>query len=152
MRRRVLGMVAAVVILCGAVCLAYATTPDDAKGFAQKAAAYAKSNGKDKALGEFNNPKGAFVNGELYIFVLDLSGKMLANGGNPKMTGSNWKETKDASGKLFAQEMIEIAKTKGSGWVNYSWTHPVTKKIQPKTTWVQRVEGADYFVACGVYK
>jgi cytochrome c len=50
------------------------------------------------------------------------------------------------------KEMIEVAKTKGSGWVNYSWTNPVTKKVQPKTAWVQRIEGSDWFIGCGVYK
>ncbi len=34
----------------------------------EKAAAYVQANGKEKALKEFNNPKGQFVKGELYIF------------------------------------------------------------------------------------
>jgi cytochrome c len=152
MKRGVLGAMVAVAVLFGAVCLAYAAAPEDAKGLAEKAAAYAKANGKEKAITDFNNPTGAFVKGELYIFALDFDGKMLANGGNPKMTGNNWKGAKDSKGKLFAVEMIDVAKAKGSGWVEYSWTHPTTKKIQPKVTWVQRVEGADYFVACGIYK
>ncbi len=48
--------------------------------------------------------------------------------------------------------MIEIAKTKGSGWLEYNWVNPVTKKIQPKKAWIARVEGEDYFVNCGAYK
>jgi cytochrome c len=48
--------------------------------------------------------------------------------------------------------MVEVAKTKGGGWVDYSWVNPATKKVQPKKTWVQRVEGADMYVGCGIFK
>jgi cytochrome c len=62
-------------------------------------------------------------------------------------------EQKDPNGnKLFVQEQIELAKTKGSGWVDFSWVNPATKKVQPKTSWVKKVDGADYLVNCGVFK
>ena len=40
---------------------------------------------------------------------------------------------KDADGKLFAVDMVKTAKEKGSGWVDYKWEKPQTKKIDPKT-------------------
>jgi cytochrome c len=138
--------------VCGVICTAQATSPDDAKAFAEKAAAFAKAQGKDKAVAEFNNPKGQFVKGELYIFMNDFSGICLAHGGTPQLVGKNLLGLKDANDKYFFKEMTELAKTKGSGWVDYSWTNPTTKKVQPKTTWIQRVEGQDYYVGCGVYK
>ncbi len=145
-------MAFAVMVVFSAVCLAQAATADEAKAFAEKAAAYAKANGKEKALAEFNNPKGQFVKGDLYIFANNWEGACLANGGNPKIVGQNHLGLKDANDKYFMKEMVDVAKTKGSGWVNYSWTNQTTKKIQAKTAWIQRVEGADWFVGCGVYK
>lgn len=104
------------------------------------------------AVAEFNNPSGQFKKGDLYVFAQDFNGLMLANGGNPKLTGQNHLELKDPTGKLFVKEMIESAKSKGSGWVNYSWTNPATKKVQPKKTWIQSVEGTDIYVGCGVFQ
>lgn len=68
------------------------------------------------------------------------------------MAGSNHLQLRDVNGKYFIQEMIEVAKTKGSGWVEYSWTNPLTKKLQTKVTYVKKVEGADVFIGCGVFR
>lgn len=76
---------------------------------------------------------------------------MLSHGANVKMVGQDHLELKDASGKAFVKEMVEVAKTKGSGWVEYQWTHPQTKKVQPKVTYLQKMDG-DYYVGCGMYK
>ncbi len=140
------------VVIFGLVCVSQAATLDEAKALAEKAAAFMKANGKDKAIAEFNNPHGQFTKGDLYVFAQGFDGLMLANGGNPKLAGQNHLELKDPTGKPFVKEMVEIAKTKGGGWVNYSWTNPATKKVQPKKTWVQRVEGMDIYVGCGIFQ
>ncbi len=145
-------MILAVIMIFGAACLVHASTAEEAKALVEKAAAYVKANGKEKAVAEFNNPNGQFKKGELYIFGNNFEGICQAHGGNVKLVGQNHIGLKDANDKLFMKEMIEVTKTKGSGWVNYSWTNPVTKKVQPKTAWVQRVEGSDWFIGCGVYK
>jgi signal transduction histidine kinase len=124
-----------------------ADTTAKAKAMVEKAAAYIKANGKDKAMAEFNNPKGSFIDGHLYIFAVDFSGITLANGGTPALVGKDMKGLKDSEGKLFIAEMIELAKTKGSGWVNYNWQNKETKKIEPKTSYVQKVD--NYFIGCG---
>lgn len=152
MKRVLVVMVTVAMIIFGAVCVGEASSQDEAKAFAEKAAAYAKANGKDKAAAEFNNPKGQFHKGDLYVFAIDFSGICLANGGTPQLSGKNLMGLKDAKDRYFFKEMVEVAKSKGSGWVEYSWTNPATKKVQQKVTWVQKVEGTDYFVGCGVYK
>jgi cytochrome c len=43
-----------------------------------------------------------------------------------------------------------VAKTKGTGWVDYKWVNPVSKKIEPKSTYIQK--GDEYFLGCGIYK
>ena len=74
------------------------------------------------------------------------------NGGNPSLVGQNHLELKDPSGKLFNKECVDVVKTKGSGWVDYQWVNPVTKKVGAKTVWVQRVEGTDIYIGAGVWK
>jgi signal transduction histidine kinase len=125
-------------------------TPDEAKALVDKAISFYKANGKEKALAEISNPKGQFVKGELYVFIWDLKGMVLAHGPNQKLIGKDVSELKDADGKLFVKEALELAKAKGSGWVDYKWTNPVTKKIDPKTTFVKKVD--DLIFCCGIYK
>ena len=62
-------------------------TTAEAESMVKKAVAYYKANGKDKSFAEFSNPKGQFVDRDLYIFVYDLTGKCVAHGANQKMIG-----------------------------------------------------------------
>ena len=75
------------------------------------------------------------------------------HGAAPALAGKNLLESKDpVTGKFFVKEQIEIAKTAGSGWASYNWTNPATKAMQMKKSWVQRVEGMDAYVVCGVFQ
>jgi cytochrome c len=123
---------------------------DDATAMVKKAVAFLKANGKEKALAEFNNQSGQFKDRDLYIFVQDMKGKMLAHGGNDKLIGKDLLELKDADGKFFVKNMIEIAGGKGKGWVDYKWTNPSTKAIDQKSSYIEKYE--DMFVGCGIYK
>ncbi len=152
MRKVLASLLTAVFFVLCSVFTVHAYTLDDAKALVEKADAYLKANGKDKAIAEFNNPKGQFVKGDLYIIAQDYDGVMLANGGNPKLQGQNHLGLKDSSGKAFVKEMIEVSKTKGSGTVEYNWTNPVTKKIQPKVTYLKKVEGGNFYIGCGYFK
>ncbi len=139
-----------------ALCITHASiaqqrpTPNDAIALVKEAVLYLNKNGKEKAFAEFSNPKGKFVNGELYIVSTGLDGVVLAHGANAKLIGKNIYDIKDMDGKLFVQEQIKVATTKGSGWVDFRWSNPVTKAIEPKTVYVERV--GDLLLAGGIYK
>lgn len=138
-------------IVTGLMGLAFAAgNADEAKALVEKGIAFYKANGKDNAMAEINNPKGQFVKGELYIFVVDLNGMAWAHGGNQKLVGKDMIGLKDADGKPFIKDMVELAKSKGSGWADYKWTNPITKKIEDKTTFVKKVD--DLIFGCGIYK
>jgi len=151
MKRNILiaGLVAA--ILCSSVVVSFAASPDEAKALAQKALAFYKANGKDKAIAAFNDPKGEFVKGDMYVVIQGFDGIVMANGGNPKLVGMNHFELKDPAGKLFVQEMVELAK-KGGGWVTYHWVNPVTKKVGTKKAWIQKIEGTESLINVGVFE
>ena len=125
-------------------------TANDAKSMIQKAAAFIKANGKEKAIAEFNNPQGKFIDRDLYILAVDFKGIILANGANAKRVGQNMLGLKDANGKLLFPEFIETAKTKGSGWVDYKWVNPETKKVEDKSTYIQKTD--DFFIGCELRK
>jgi hypothetical protein len=126
------------------------TEADEAKAMVEKASALIKSEGREKALAEIGNPQGPFVKGEMYVFAYDLTATMVAHPVNPKLVGKNLLDVPDAEGKLFRKEIVELAKTKGSGWVDYKYKNPQTSKIESKTTYIQK-EG-DVVLCCGIYK
>jgi cytochrome c len=125
-------------------------TPAQAEAMVKKAIDFLKANGKEKAFAAFNDPKGKFVDGDLYVMVYDLTGKCVAHGANAKMIGKDLIDMQDADGKLFVKERVDMAKAKGTGWQNYKWTNPVTKAIESKTAFIQKYE--DLIVASGAYK
>ena len=125
-------------------------TATEAEALVKKAIQLIKADGKEKAFAEINNPKGKFVDRDLYVFVYDMDGRCIAHGFNQKMIGKELIEIKDSDGKLYVKERVEIAKTKGKGWQDYKFTDPITKKIEPKSAYVERVE--NLIVGCGVYK
>lgn len=147
----------ALISLAGLVALTAAShaqtnsTPEQAKAFVEKAVAFYKSAGKEKALAVFSDPKGEFVQGDLYIFALDaVDGKMtnLAHI-NKALIGKSQIELKDAEGKAFVQEMADKLKSADSAWVDYKWPNPETKKIATKRSYV--VKSGDVVLGAGVY-
>ena len=139
-----------VVILSWCAVLSHAAERDDAKALVKRAAAYVKYQGKQKALAEISTPKGMFDKGELYVFAYDLQGVMVAHPKNPALIGQNLYNSPDSEGKLFRKEIVEKAKSQGSGWVDYIYLNPETKREEHKTTYFQKVD--DVIICCGVYK
>src|SRR5512137_1738599 len=106
---------------------------EDAKRWVEKAVSFYKTSGKRIALAEYTNPNGQFVQDEMYIYVLNARGTMLAHGVNERFVGEDFSELMDADGQSFIREILEKANTEGSGWITYKWYNPVTKEVWPKT-------------------
>jgi signal transduction histidine kinase len=128
-------------------------TADEAVALVKKTIAYYKTNGKEKTFAAINAQNPEFKNKDLYVFgSLAKDGSPLAaHGANPRMVGKDMGELKDADGNPFARKIVEIATSKeGKGWVDYKWPNPVTKAIELKSTYVERVD--DVYFAVGIYK
>src|SRR5690606_8040489 len=76
--------------------------------FVEIAATYVKIHGKEKALEEFNNPNGSFIQGEIYIHAYDFNGTTLAHPVNPEKVGKNLLD-EEATG-IFVKEMGDIVR------------------------------------------
>jgi signal transduction histidine kinase len=153
--RKLLSLCIALTALVGVAFTAAADnahTPDDAKALVQKAAVFFKDQGKDKALAAFNDPKGEFVKGDLYLFVMDANdGKltMLAHGVNKALLGKPQIDVKDAEGKAFNREMVGVLEKADETWMTYMWPNPATKKIASKKSYVVKIGGV--VIGAGVY-
>jgi len=124
--------------------------PAEAEALVKQAFEFAKTHGTYKLIKAVNTPGGPFRKGELYIWIVDLEGVMLAHGANPRMVGKDASEKQDTEAVHYAQEAIKIAEAKGSGWFSYKFTNPESKLIQTKECYVQRLD--EVVIACGAYK
>jgi len=149
-RQLVLGASVALVATSG-MAQEQRATADEAVAMVKKAVAYLKANGKDKAFAEFANPNNKeFHDRDLYIFVYDMNGVNLSHGNNPKMVGKNLIDLKDNDGTYIIKGFVEVANSKGKGWVDYKWPNPVTKAVEKKSGYVEKVD--NMIVGSGIYK
>jgi cytochrome c len=130
--------------------MAAAAPKDEATSLVQNAAKFLKTEGKEKALQECNKPDGKWVKGEIYVFAYDFQGVIVAHPKNPKLVGKNMLEVPDVDGKLFRKDIVETAKTKGSGWVDYKYKNPESGKIEEKTTYL--LKAGDVIFCAGIYR
>lgn len=127
------------------------STADDARKLLDNASALIRKQGMAKALASFNDSKGAFVHDDLYVFAVNLkSGKFEAHGMNPKWTGTDAHELHDVEGHPLIKEMLELAKSKGEGTVDYVWRNPVTNAVEKKRTFIRRENGS--LIGVGFYR
>ncbi|WP_291013851.1 cache domain-containing protein [Hydrogenophaga sp.] len=127
-----------------------AATADDATDMVKKGVSFIKANGGEKGHAEISNKEGQFRKDDLYLVVYGLDGTVRAHGANQKMVGKNLIELKDIDGKPFVKERVELAKAKGTFWQDYKFTNPVTKKIEPKSMYCEKLD--DAVVCGGIYK
>ena len=118
--------------------------------FVNEAIKYAKANGKDKAIAEFNNPNGTFKRGELYIYAYNWNGVALANGGTPALVGQHLIDMTDPNGVKVIQQLIKVAQG-GGGWGSYTWPYPGTKINEPKLGYADKVDDT-WWLGSGMYE
>lgn len=123
----------------------------DLVAFVDNAVAYAKANGKDKAIKEFNNNKSTeFIKGEFYIFAVDFDGVTLAHPYRSDFVGKSQMDLKDTNGVAFFKNMASVAKM-GKGFVYYVFANPAhNKKPELKLTYVEKVDDA-WWLGSGTY-
>jgi signal transduction histidine kinase len=125
-------------------------TKEEAVAMVKKGIAYIKASGKEKGYAEITSKESRFKDRDLYLVVYGLDGIVRAHGQNPKMVDKNLISLKDVDGKEFVRERVELGKSKGTFWQDYKFTNPVTKRIEPKQMYCERLD--DTVVCGGVYK
>jgi cytochrome c len=151
MRKSMLASVAAAIIsLAGVAAAQERATAADAEAMVKKAVTLLKTSGPEKAFPEFNKRSGQFVDRDIYIVVYGLDGVVRAHGGNEKLIGKDMLDAQDTDGKFFVKERVELARSKGSFWQDYKFSNPLSKKVEPKHMYCERVDEAA--VCGGVYK
>lgn len=125
-------------------------TQAEAQALLSRAVSFLKETTPELAFASFNNPQGGFMQDDQYVFAVGLDdGKYRASGAAPQLNGMDVRGIKDAAGHPLFEEMIAVAKTHGSGMVEYMWRNPATNAVESKHTLVQRV--GDVLLGVGFY-
>ncbi len=106
----------------------------------------AKINKGDHPYRNIDNPA-------LYVFVLDTHLNLIAHFKTP-IVGRNMKGKPDAKWKMFRDEILSKALKDGTGWVDYHFENPKTKKSAHKNTFLKLTKGSNgkqYIVCSGKY-
>ena len=143
--------VAVLLVITTSTCLAGEFgTRQEAQAMAERAAAFLKENGREKALAEFSNSKGQFIDRDLYITAYAATdGIRLSHPYNRNMIGKSVATTTDIDGTPYGQQILTIGNSKGNGWVRYKFPDPLTKRVSEKSVYVLKV--GDIILACGYY-
>lgn len=123
---------------------------DQAVALVRKAAAHLAAVGPERAFDDFEDPRAGFVFGDLYIYAYDMNGIRQASGGMLGTRGKDISNDLDAYGKRYGQALVDLARDRGRGWVDYCILNPVTQHAEPKSSYIERV--GDYFVGSGIYR
>lgn len=107
----------------------------------------------DGAFPLLRDATGPFIAKDAYVFVMDADGVELVNPAFPNLEGRHLADLRDTEGKPLIREMLRVADTSGTGWVDYMWPKPGDSVSTQKSTYVRKVTvGSKAFVVgCGVY-
>jgi cytochrome c len=149
--RAAIGGLAMVSLLVGGARIARAVTADETKAFVEKAQNHIKAVGAAQAYADFTRTDNEFHQGELYMFCFAPDGMTKAHGGNAKMVGTSMINVRDADGFASTAAIIKVAMENGSGWTDFKWPNPATKKVERKSAYSVRID-SDTVCASGYYK
>jgi len=124
---------------------------DEAQALVRAAIAHCQQVGMAQGLRDISAPHNTFHDRDLY-----LSGHSddhvlvcLSTGHNARRVGAHEVDLRDGAGAFVVRAIVALGRA-GGGWLDYSYRHPASDLLLPKTSYVQRHEGVNFL--CGVYK
>ncbi|TVU92092.1 methyl-accepting chemotaxis protein [Vreelandella titanicae] len=85
-----------------------------------------------------------------YIFIYDYDGNNIVTAPAPEREGTNMIDAQTPDGTYLIREIIKVAQS-GGGFYSYMWDYPGTDRIEPKHSFVDRLEKWDWLIGAGVY-
>ncbi|CCO22684.1 PAS/PAC sensor signal transduction histidine kinase [Maridesulfovibrio hydrothermalis AM13 = DSM 14728] len=87
-----------------------------------------------------------------YFWINDIDYKMVMHPYMPELEGKDLKKFADFKGKLLFNEMVDITKENGEGFVTYYWQwQDQSGKVAPKISYVRRFEPWGWVIGTGLY-
>jgi methyl-accepting chemotaxis protein len=125
-------------------------TADEALALAKRAHALVQSVGFDNAFPVFHDPRGGFVDRDLYVFVFDRGGVYRVMGADQRRVGTNLSEAPGVDAQQLLEDAWERC-NQGGGWVEYNIVNPVTGDVRGKASYVLPID-QNLLIGCGAYR
>jgi chromosome segregation ATPase len=123
-------------------------TAEEAMAMIERALQHFNSHGS-RALPDFNQAGGSFIDRDLYLFGIDDDGVYRVFGGQPAKIGTRMQDVAGIDGVDLVRK-VKACIASGGGWVEYDFRNPTTDTLQPKMSYVMRCGKLN--LGCGVYK
>jgi signal transduction histidine kinase len=128
-------------------------TREEVEAKVKEAARLVREKGVEEAVKVIADKNGPFVWKDTYVFAVDLdTRKVVAHPIIPALVGRELMGVKDVDGKMFHIEFLDIGRTKGEGWVDYTWPKPGERTPSRKSTYVYRAPGTNLILLAGIYE
>lgn len=115
------------------------------------AARYLEENG-EAGLAAFNDPNGAWVWADTYIFVCNCDKMICVAHPVSKWIGSDLTTLTDVRGKFFSYDLCEVSKQPKGGFVEYWFADITDEQERRKVSYALDVPGQPYQVMAGIYE
>lgn len=127
-------------------------TPEILIAKTREAAALLEKDG-DAAFARFRGKDSPFVFCGTYVSVYDTNAVVLFQPIKYKLVGKSLADTRDQNGKQFMVDIMNVAKEKGEGWVDYVWPKPGEKTPSYKVGFIKQAKHGDktYVINIGTY-
>ena len=89
--------------------------------------------------------------GANYLWINDLTPKMVMHPIKPELNGTDLSNNKDPNGKALFVEMATVCRDKGKGFVDYAWAKPGNTKPVPKLSYVELYQPWGWVIGSGIY-
>jgi len=86
-----------------------------------------------------------------YFWINNTEPKMLMHPYKPALVGKDLSNVKDPNGVKVFEEIVKVAKTKGSGVVKFLWSKPGSDKPVPKVAYVSLFKPWGWIIGTGAY-
>lgn len=126
----------------------------DAMNLVKRAVAMAGKKGLNATIRAIQDKNGPFKSGkDTYVYAGSTEiVTLLAHPVMPeKLVGPDLSNWPDKRGKLFFNDLVDVARSKGEGWVDYWWPKPGETTPSLKSTYVLKVPHENAYFACGIY-
>jgi len=114
----------------------------------QQAGKLSEEDAKRLAMDSLRNAR---YDGKEYFWVQDRNVSILMHPIKPDLEGKSLASVKDQAGKFLFQEMENVVKAQGKGYVDYLWPKPGSDQPAPKISYVQEFPAWGWIVGSGIY-
>lgn len=86
-----------------------------------------------------------------YFWINGMDLKMIMHAVNPDLDGKDIGGIKDENGVFLFQNMVEVCRKNGQGFVDYYWPKPGSSSAVPKVSFVKLYKPWGWIVGSGIY-